>query len=59
MTKWRYCAERELPKVIRDLQLPAATDPDLRYASPMPPATTVSGSTPGSAPAPRSSGGGR
>jgi uncharacterized protein YlxW (UPF0749 family) len=41
----------------KDLQLPAATDPDLRYASPVPPPTTVSGSTPGSAPRP--SGGGR
>jgi uncharacterized protein YlxW (UPF0749 family) len=47
-----------------DLQLRAATDPDLRYASPVPAPTTVSPSTPGSSgssPAPRpagSSGGG-
>ena len=44
-------------RAAKDLQLPAATDPDLRYASPVPPPTTVS--TPGSAPAPRPSGGGR
>jgi uncharacterized protein YlxW (UPF0749 family) len=43
-----------------DLRLPAATDPDLRYASPVPSATTVAPSAPGSAPAPsRPSGGGR
>jgi uncharacterized protein YlxW (UPF0749 family) len=41
-----------------DLRLPAATDPDLRYASPVPAsvAPPASGSTPA---APRSSGGGR
>jgi uncharacterized protein YlxW (UPF0749 family) len=44
-------------RAAKDLVLPAATDPDLRYASPVPPPTTVS--TPGSAPAPRPSGGGR
>ena len=44
-------------RAAKDLQLPAATDPDLRYASPVPPPTTVS--TAGSAPAPRPSGGGR
>jgi uncharacterized protein YlxW (UPF0749 family) len=43
-----------------DLRLPAATDPDLRYASPVPSATTVSPSASGSAPASgRPSGGGR
>ena len=46
-------------RAAKDLQLPAATDPDLRYASPVAARTTVSGSTPGSAPAPRPSGGGR
>ena len=30
-------------RAAKDLQLPAATDPDLRYASPVPPPTTVSG----------------
>jgi len=44
-------------RAAKDVRLPAATDPDLRYASPVPPPTTVS--TPGSAPAPRPSGGGR
>ena len=46
-------------RAAKDLRLPAATDPDLRYASPVAAPTTVSGSTPGSAPAPRPSGGGR
>jgi uncharacterized protein YlxW (UPF0749 family) len=44
-----------------DLRLPAATDPDLRYASPVAAATTVASSAaPSAAPsAPRPSGGGR
>jgi uncharacterized protein YlxW (UPF0749 family) len=46
-----------------DLRLRAATDPDLRYASPVPAPTTVSPSTPGSAASsgpssPKPSGGG-